>query len=183
MTVPGENLAAAGSRRLDLVAGPRRGDWPEGDGWSWLYRAFDNAAPRGGRLRRAVCGYFRPTMLERAGDGALFRALGVAWFGRWIPTGGISVRRLTGARMRPYTLRGPSLGAARDFYYRACVFEGLHLPFLLALLALALRQLVLGRVDLALEDSLVNLVFNVYPILHHRRTRGRIVRLAEMAAR
>lgn len=59
----------------------------------------------------------------------------------------------------------------------------LHVPFLLAMVALTLRQLVLGRLDLALQDTAVNLVLNVYPILHHRRTRLRIVGLLERARR
>jgi hypothetical protein len=37
--------------------------------------------------------------------------------------------------------------------------------------------------DLAAENALVNLVINVYPILHHRHTRVRIVRLLERDAR
>jgi hypothetical protein len=79
--------------------------------------------------------------------------------------------------MAPYTLKGTSLAAARAFYYRACVFEMLHLPFFLALGALALARAVEGRWDLALENTLVNAVVNLYPMMHHRRTRGRIVRL------
>lgn len=183
MTAGGGIGGASGSRRLDVAAELRRGEWPAEDGWGWLYRSFDVLAPRGGALRRALCGYFWPGAAERAGAGVLDRLLGVRWFGRWIPTGGIGWRWLTGAKMRPYTLRGSSLGAAREFYYRTCVFEALHLPFLLALVALAGRQLALGRADLALEDSLVNLLFNVYPILHHRRTRGRIAKLLEAAVR
>jgi hypothetical protein len=159
-----------------------QGQWPSGDGWGWLYRIFDRLAPPTGWLRRVVCRYFWPNDWERAGGGGLYRLLGVHWFGRVIPTGGITIRRLTGQKMAAYTLRGPSVGAARDFYYRTCVFEALHLPFLAAMAALTLRQLVLGRLDLALQDTVVNLLFNIYPILHHRRTRGRIVDLLAAAA-
>jgi hypothetical protein len=79
--------------------------------------------------------------------------------------------------MAPYTLGGNSLRGARAFYYRTCVFEALHLPFLLTLLALAGVRAAGGRWDLAVEDTAVNLLFNVYPIMHHRRTRTRIVEL------
>ena len=183
MTAGEDDLTAAGSRLLDLAAGPGRGGWPEGDGWGWLYRGFERVAPREGRLRHSVCGYFRPRAWERRSRGRLYRLLGVRGFGRVIPTGGVAVRRLTGWKMAAYTLRGTSLGAARDFYYRTCVFEALHLPFFLALMGLALRQLALGRPSLAIEDTVVNLVFNVYPIMHHRRTRGRIVDLLEVAGK
>lgn len=81
--------------------------------------------------------------------------------------------------MRPYTLSGTSRRAAREFYYRACVFEAVHLPFLVALLALAVQRASIGRFDLALEDTLVNVFVNLYPILHHRRTRMRIVELLD----
>jgi len=79
--------------------------------------------------------------------------------------------------MRPYTLAGISLAAARAFYYRACVFESLHLPFLLTLVGLSLDRAMTGRLDLALENTVINLVANVYPVMHHRRTRIRIVQL------
>jgi len=79
--------------------------------------------------------------------------------------------------MAPYTLKGTSIAAARAFYYRACVFEMLHLPFFLTLVALAVARGAEGRWDLALENTLVNVVVNLYPMMHHRRTRGRIVRL------
>ena len=85
--------------------------------------------------------------------------------------------------MSPYTLRGPSLSAASDFYYRTCAFEAAHTPFMLALLVITARQLIAGRLDLATEDMLVNLAVNIYPMMHHRHTRVRIVRLLERALR
>lgn len=153
------------------------GCFPEADGWRWLYRAFGAMAPRGSTSRRIICAYFTPTRLEQAGDGRVFRFLGVPAFGRVIPTGGITVRRISGARMRPYTLSAPTIGAARDFYYRACVFESLHLPFAVALLVITIDRFVAGQVDYALENMILNLVVNIYPMLHHRNTRRRILRL------
>jgi len=79
--------------------------------------------------------------------------------------------------MAPYTLTGSSVRAAREFYYRTGVFESLHLPFLLAMVVLALLRALEGRWDLALENTVINLALNVYPIMHHRRTRTRIVGL------
>jgi hypothetical protein len=154
-----------------------RGPFPYRDGWGWLYRVFERIAPAERRLRRVLCGYFYPSAIERWRGGLVYRLLGVHLFGSVIPTGGIVVRRVTKARMAPYTLAGRSIGAARAFYYRACVFEALHLPFFVTLVLLAAHRAEAGRWDLALENTIVNLVVNVYPVLHHRRTRTRIVNL------
>lgn len=158
-----------------------RGPYPD-DGWGWLYEFFSRSLGRHGALRRALCAYFWPKRLEMWAGSKLYRTMGVRQFGRLIPTGGILIRRITKSRMAPYTLSGTSVGAARAFFYRTCVFESLHLPFLLVLLALAVHQLLVGRPDLALEDSAVNLVANIYPIMHHRHTRARIIRLLSKRA-
>ena len=79
--------------------------------------------------------------------------------------------------MRPYTLSAPTLESAREFFYRACVFEALHLPFFLALLVITIDRVVQGRLEHALENMAVNLLVNVYPMLHHRNTRRRILNL------
>lgn len=179
---PGASAAARGrpaEHHRQIERALERGPFPRDDGWGWLYRAFEAIAPEGGRLRHAVCRYFLPGPPERWHGGLVYRILGVPIFGAVIPTGGILVRRITGARMQPYTLRGPSPGAARDFYYRTCVFELLHLPFLLAVAGIAVHRALMGRPDLAIEDTIINLVANVYPVMHHRRTRLRIVRLLE----
>ncbi len=76
--------------------------------------------------------------------------------------------------MAPYTLARTSASAARDFYYRACVFESLHLPFFVVLALLAAQRASIGRFDIAIEESLLNLLVNFYPMLHHRNTRRRI---------
>jgi hypothetical protein len=163
--------------KTEVVRSIAQGTAPRDDGWDAFYRLVEAVAPRGTHRRRLLCAYYAPCHFERAGRGRLFRGLGVPAFGRLIPTGGITVRRWTGARMAPYTLSAPTLRAARDFYYRACVFETLHLPFLLALIALALQRASIGRLDYAVQETVLNLLFNVYPILHHRNTRRRIIDL------
>ena len=155
----------------------RIGPFPYDDGWGWLYRAVDRVAPAGGFVRGALCRYFFPNIMERWHVGGIYRFLGVHWFGAIIPTGGIAIRRITKARMAPYTLARSTLEGARAFYYRTCVFEVLHLPFLLAMVFLACLRAAEGRWDLAVENTAINLALNVYPIMHHRRTRTRIVRL------
>jgi len=159
-----------------------RGPLPRGDGWGGLYLLLDRWARPGSRLRRSVCAHFWPRPFEQADNGRIYRRLGVSLFGRVIPTGGIAIRQLTGARMAPYTLRSSSIGAARDFYYRTCIFEALHTPFMLALLVITGYQLAAGRHDLAVQDMLVNLDVNIYPMMHHRHTRVRIVRLLAKAS-
>lgn len=161
----------------------RTGDPPSADGWGWLYGALDAVAGRTGPLRRALCAYFLPSRIEMAGDRRLYRLLGVASFGRFIPTGGIEIRRATGSRMTAYTLAGSSLRDARDFYFRACVFEALHMPFFLALAGLAIHRASIGRLDWAVEETVMNLAVNLYPMLHHRHTRARIVALLSRRAR
>jgi len=172
-----QRFTGSQDRSADLRGAMENGSGPSDDGWGWLYRAFDRLAPPGSSLRRALCAYYLPTPLENAGDGRLFRWLGVPRFGGFLPTGGVTVRRVTGARMAPYTLAGTSRRAARSFFYRACVFESLHLPFLVAMLLLAVQRASVGRIDWAVQESAINLVVNVYPILHHRNTRRRILSL------
>jgi len=84
--------------------------------------------------------------------------------------------------MAPYTLAGNSMTAARDFYYRTCVFETLHLPFLIALVVLAIHRISIGRVDYAIQETAINLAVNIYPILHHRNTRRRILSILSKRA-
>lgn len=153
----------------------QQGSGPDDDGWNWLYRTFDALAPRGSLRRRVLCTYYTPSRFERAADGRLYRWLGVPQFGRIIPTGGIVIRRATGVRMKPYTLARSTIAAARDFYYRACIFESLHFPFFVALLLLAVHRASIGRIDYAIQETLLNLLVNVYPMLHHRNTRRRIM--------
>lgn len=152
----------------------QQGTGPEYDGWNWLYRSFETLAPPGSLRRRVVCTYYTPSKLELADEGRLYRWLGVPQFGCIIPTGGIAIRRATGARMMPYTLARSTLSAARDFYYRTCIFEFLHFPFFVALLFLAVQRASTGQVNYAVQETLLNVLVNIYPMLHHRNTRRRI---------
>ena len=157
--------------QADIQSGP----FPGRDGWGRFYRFYQTAIKPNSSLRGLVCGYFWPARWESR----IYRLLGVRQFGKIVPTGGIAVRRITRSRMAPYTLSGTSVGAARDFFYRTCIFEMLHLPFLVTLLGLSIHRYLIGRPDLALENLAINLLFNIYPIMHHRNTRIRIVRLLE----
>lgn len=156
--------------------------YPQHDGWRFVYDFYSRYIRPRPFLRRLARAYFAPTAIERAGDGRPFRVLGVPLFGRFVPTGGVEIRRITGWRMQPYTSKSSSLRAARDFFYRACVFEGLHFPFFVALLILTVDRLSSGRFDLAAKDLLVNILVNGYPMIHHRRTRFRILGLLQRKA-
>lgn len=46
-------------------------------------------------------------------------------------------------------------------------------PFMVTLLEFSIHRYFVGRPDLAIENLAVNLLFNVYPIMHHRNTRLR----------
>lgn len=159
--------------KRSLMIGP----FPEKDGWKYIYRGFNRLAPVGSLLRKSICSYFWPKRIERAGRGAVYRFGGIAFLGKFIPTGGVTIRRLTGWSMRPYTLDGTSVGSTARFFYKTCAFEAAHLPFFLFLAAWSLRQMTLGRIDLAAEDMIINIAVNLIPMLHHRHTRVRIVAL------
>ena len=151
--------------------------FPKNDGWNWLYQIYERYIRPHSWLRNVVVGYFSPTRLEMAENGKIYRLLGVSLFGKYIPTGGAAIRRMTGARMAAYTLSGLSIYDVRDFRYRTCVFEMLHIPFILTLLVLSGYRLLTGRPDVAAENMFVNLVFNIFPAMHQRNTRVRIDRL------
>ena len=154
--------------------------YPRDDGWLWLYRIYSKYINPRPRLKAIVRGYLNPTPFESVGNGRIFRLLGVHWFGKIIPTGGLAIRRITHSRMAPYTLAGTSLRAARDFRYRTCVFEFLHMPFFLTLIILSAHRLLSGMPGMAAENMVVNLFLNLYPIMHHRYTRVRIDKLVRL---
>ena len=128
------------------------GPYPTDDGWSWAYRFYDRVLKPCKPLRACLRLYFLPKTFELWRQSLLYRLLGVQFFGKLIPTGGIWVRRLTRARMRAYTLASSSRRGARLFFYRTIIFEALHFPFLLAMLALIGHRFYIGRVDLAVEN-------------------------------
>jgi hypothetical protein len=106
-----------------------------------------------------------------------YKLIGVGIFGRIIPTGGILIRRLTGARMVRYTFRNSTLTAAREFFLRACAVETAHsIVFILMNIVVAV-SCVLGKTQLAIWGTVANLMVNVYPMLLQRYTRVRIFRL------
>lgn len=157
--------------------------YPQKGGWTWLYNLYDRTVRPHPWLHALFRSYFRPKAFEKAGNGRIYRLLGVGLFGKVIPTGGVQIRRLTGARMAPYTLRGTSLRGAWEFRYRTCAFEAAHTLPMIALMALTVYWFAEGETRLGVEDLLVNLLVNIYPIMHHRHTRVRIDTLLSRAHR
>lgn len=156
------------------------GPFPKNDGWNAIYRMYQVIIKHFPQFSSFAQWYFLPNSFEMANERIFFKRLGVDLFGRIIPTGGILIRRLTGAKMKPYTLASSSYQAAREFFFRTCIFEALHLPFFLTLVILSTYRLLDGRPDLAGENMLINLFLNLYPILHHRNTRARIIKLLHL---
>ncbi len=156
------------------------GPYPKNDGWNAIYRSYEKIAKHFPQFRSFARRYFLPKSFEMANKTIFFKLLGVGFFGRIIPTGGTLIRRLTGAKMKPYTLAGCSYRADREFFFRTCIFEALHLAFFVSLVILSAYRLLSGRPDLAAENMVVNLFLNLYPIMHHRHTRARIIKLVHL---
>jgi len=80
--------------------------------------------------------------------------------------------------MPAYTLKRLTLDALKEFRYKSCFFETLHMPFFIVLTWRALWwYFAMGNLGLAVELMVVNAVFNIYPMMHQRYTRIRIARI------
>jgi len=153
------------------------GPYPLDDGWIFLYKCYDKIIKPISILRFFIMSYFLPSDLELANNRKVYKILGVDKFGRYIPTGGISIRRITKAKMKPYTLKSSGTNSAREFFFRTIVFEFLHIPFLITMTILIIHHLSTGEYRFAMENLVINLLLNIMPILHHRNTRARIVEI------
>lgn len=104
------------------------------NGYEWLTRFDRNVLQRALPIRNLLLIYFKPFSFEKYKYGAAYRMLGVHVFGRYLPTGGINIRRWTKSKMQSYTLKGISLASAIEFRYKSCFFESLHIPFFIVLM-------------------------------------------------
>ncbi len=155
-------------------------NYPQNDGWLFIYKFYFNFICKSSFLRKIIKSYFKISSLEKYKDGLLYKFLAVNLFGKIIPTGGILIRRLTHSSMKPYTLAGCSLKSAKEFWYRACIFEALHFPFFITVVFLSIDRYLSGHLNYAIENMIINLFLNIYPMLHHRHTRFRIERLINL---
>jgi hypothetical protein len=151
------------------------------DGYEWLIKFNNKFLKKVLPLRNLILYYYKPFIFERFKHGFVYRLLGVHIFGKYLPTGGVNIRKWTRRKMQSYTLKGNTLSAAIEFRYKSCFFETLHLPFLIILLWRSLWwYFEYNNINLAIELLLVSTLFNIYPIMHQRYTRIRIDKLIEL---
>ncbi|TLX77036.1 hypothetical protein E9993_04965 [Labilibacter sediminis] len=99
------------------------------DGYEWIARFDNSILIRIKWIRKVILVYFTPFNGELYNKDLIYRALGIHAFGRFLPTGGIIIRRVTKSTMEAYTLKANSRSGAKEFLYKNCLFELLHLPF------------------------------------------------------
>jgi hypothetical protein len=145
--------------------------------WQWLAWVRARSPWMHSPLGELLRGYFNPSPIEQAGDGRLYRALGVPVWRRLLSPARAALQRLTGRPAPSGSAGCPSARALRDARDGTCLVEALHLPFFLALLALAIYYLVGGAPELALRYLALNLLANAYPIMAQRYIRVQIDRL------
>lgn len=150
---------------------------PPGYEWSWLAWVRAHSPGLHSPLRELLRGYFDPSPVEQAGDGRLYRVLGVLVWRRLLSPARALLRRLAARPAASLWLGRPSVKTLQDARTGTCLIEALHLPFFLALLALTIHQLIQGAPDLALRYLALNLLLNAYPIMAQRYVRIQIDRL------
>ena len=128
-------------------------------------------------LRKFLRWYFYPKNFEQWNKSTIYRYLGVPFFGRVIPTGGLFFRLFTGKKMKAYVLQKQNITSVRKYFFQTCVFEALHLIVFLILSVVVIMCFCLGKNSLAISGTVGNLLVNVYPIMLQRYNRIRILNL------
>ncbi len=133
------------------------------------------------RSAKAISGwgelYFRPRNFERAGDGRMYRWLGVQYFKKIVPSGGTYWRKL-------FKEKGPVKDATdkkqalRDHEPFTRIAEGYHAGFSVAALGVITHSYSEGNSS-TLWIILGNLLANFYPLLLQRYNRARIYNTIE----
>jgi hypothetical protein len=152
---------------------------PPRTNWGWL--AWVRAHSPGPRspLAELLRGYFNPTPIEQAGDGRLYRILGVPVWRRLLSPARAALRSLTARPAASVWAARPAVKRLQDARDGTCVIEALHLPFFLALLGLSIYHLIGGVPELALRYLALNLLANAYPIMAQRYVRLQIDQLLQ----
>ena len=152
---------------------------PRKDGYEWLIKV-NSYLKRSDLIHSIIKWYFLPFKIEKRNKGALYKTLGVHVFGKYLPTGGSEIKRLTKTKMIAYSLKSYSIEALVEFLYKNCFFELLHLPFFIFMVWRSCWWVInFENYEIAFELQVVNLLFNIYPIMFHRYTRIRVVNLIE----
>lgn len=123
--------------------------------------------------------YFAPRAFERAGDGRVYRKLGVRFFKRWLPTSGDVVTRRRG-KLHIAVRDGGREAALRRHERRTRAYEARHIFGALSMLAISWWSVAIHDKGNWLVLLAANLVINGYPIMLQRYNR---VRLHEVLAR
>ena len=153
--------------------------FPTKDGYEWLTKV-KSYLKKYDFIYSIIKWYFLPFKFEKRNKGCIYRLLGVHVFGKYLPTGGSEIKRLTKTKMKAYSLKSKSVSGLIEFLYKNCFFELLHLPFFVFMIWRSSWWVVkYNNYEIALELQLVNLLFNIYPIMFHRYTRVRVFQLIE----
>ena len=150
----------------------------QNDGYEWLLKFDLNCLRKAKAVRDIIKWYFLPFKIEVYRNTLIYRMLGVPTFGKYLPTGGSEIKRMTKMKMKAYYLKSLSINSVVDFLYKNCFFELLHLPFFVFMVWRSIWWIYIeNNFKLAIELQIFNLIFNIYPIMFHRYTRTRIIRL------
>jgi len=85
------------------------------DGYEWLGKIDLTLKRKYKIFRNILLCYFRPFMFERFQNALIYRILKVPVFGKYLPTGGSEIRRMTKLRMPAYTLKSLSISSTKEF--------------------------------------------------------------------
>jgi hypothetical protein len=118
-------------------------------------------------------GYFRLRSFEA--DGRLYARLGVRRFRAFVLDGDLMNRWVR--RHAPGASPALSASTLRTWTVRSCVNERIHLAAFVSSIPVIVAAYFVHRTGLALYLSLLNVPFNVYPILLQRYTRGRLLQI------
>jgi hypothetical protein len=123
---------------------------------------------------RPSAGYYRLRPFEASGE--FYARLGVCFFRRFVPLGDYFNRlaRRSVPDFRVVRYAGDVARAERS----GRLYERIHVTFLVFLLPPTCWGLVCGQYGFAAEQTLFNVLFNLYPIMPQRYTRARLDALA-----
>jgi hypothetical protein len=119
-------------------------------------------------------GYYRLRPFEESGE--FYARLGVRFFRRFVPLGDYYNRLIRRTVPDYRSVRSPGDVARAERFGRFA--ERIHATFLVFLLTPSCWGLVCGQYGFAAEQTLFNVLFNLYPIMLQRYTRARLEALA-----
>jgi len=127
--------------------------------------------------------YFGPRSVEKKGDGALYRKLGVHYFKKIVPTRGSFVNRL----FNSHPIAGAKTieekeEALREWELGTRFYESLHLFGGAWTASKIYDALSNGQYKEATMLAFINIIVNLYPVMLQRYNRARIYNALEKMA-